>query len=436
MAQTPASRQQLADRRRALISDEEPASPSGRIASMRSSSGAVFVDIHQSGRLIQACALAESPAFPAMRGSRLGDWISLDGSWGATRSGDRAFFIQSAALIARCEPGFAPWSEPMSEEGSRERPDWARASDPARMARARGRMMAVQALRGWATGQGLLEAITPILSRDPSGALAAPFWTRSSSLGDLALRVAPENALIRLMCSGFDSLYEIGPSFRNEGVSSRHHPEFLMMEAYRVGWRLDDALSAAENSVQAAWSAAGGAPFDRWARLRIDEALEAFGCPAERVHDHQWLRAELAAAGRIPEVDDLAMRWQALDELFSPPDTPCAVIGHPEQISPLAAPDPEHLGASSRFELYLGGIEIGNGYEQLRDAQVQAERFSEQAARAGSGREAMAQDSRYMDAMGLGMPALAGFGIGIDRLVQLAFGCSIREALQFPLQGS
>lgn len=436
MAQPILSRQQLAERRRLLISPSEPASPSGRIASMRASSGAVFVDIHQAGRLIQACALADSPAFSEMRSFRLGDWIALEGSWGSTRSGDRALFAHAARLVARCEPGFAPWSEPMSEEGSRERPDWARASDPERMARARGRMLAVQALRGWAASQGLLEAITPILSRDPSGALAAPFWTRSSSLGDLALRVAPENALIRLMCSGFDSLYEIGPSFRNEGVSSRHHPEFLMMEAYRVGWTVDDALAAAEGAVEAAWAAAGGAPLASWSRLRIDEALLAFGCPPERCSDIPWLRAQLAAAGREPELDDLALRWQALDELFEPPSTPCAVIGHPEQISPLAAPDPMRPGASARFELYLGGIEIGNGYEQLRDARVQEARFSEQAARAGSGREAMAQDARYMDAMGLGMPALAGFGIGIDRLIQLAFGCSIREALQFPLQGS
>ena len=169
--------------------------------------------------------------------------------------------------------------------------------------------------------------------------------------------------------------------------------------------------------------------------LGIGEALAAFGCPAERVDDVEWLGAELQAAGRVPEADPLSLRWQALDELFEPPARPVAVRGQPEATSPLAAIDPNLPGASLRFEVYLGGMEVGNGYEQLRDRDLQALRFGAQADRAGAGREAMAQDERYMDAMGLGMPELAGFGLGIDRLVALAFGCSIREALPFPLQG-
>lgn len=101
----------------------------------------------------------------------------------------------------------------------------------------------------------------------------------------------------------------------------------------------------------------------------------------------------------------------------------------------MAAPDPSRPGASLRFELYVGGIEVANGYEQLRDASLQATRFEAQVARAGDGREAMGQDESYLAAMRLGMPVVGGFGVGIDRLAQLAGGCSIREALAFPLSG-
>jgi lysyl-tRNA synthetase class 2 len=286
---------------------------------------------------------------------------------------------------------------------------------------------------------GLREAITPILSPEPSGALAAPFWTRSNAAGrDLALRVAPENALIRLLCSGLPALYEIGPSFRNEGFSRRHHPEFLMMEAYRVGWSMSEALEASRSSIDAAWHALGGAPLEPWVDMRIEQALLAFGCPADIAEDRARLGALLAEHGaHTPENASLdELRWLALEDVFDPPSYPCAVIGHPESSSPLAAPDPERPGSSLRFELYLGGIEVANGYEQLRDARAQAERFAIQAERSGEGLEAMGQDAAYLDAMGLGMPMLAGFGIGIDRLAMLSSGCSIREALAFPLSGS
>jgi lysyl-tRNA synthetase class 2 len=438
-ATTSNDRERLRLARRALLSMDEPASMQGRIASLRASSGAIFVDIHRQGRLSQACALASAPAFLALRSCHLGDWISVDGAWGDTRSGDRALFAQAAERLAACEPGFPTWDAPLTDAAARARPDLARASDPIRLVRASARMSAVEALRDWARHEGLREAITPMLSPEPSGAMATPFWTRSRATSrELALRVAPENALVRLLCSGFDAIYEIGPSFRNEGMSWRHHPEFLMMEAYRAGWSMDDALSAACSSIQAAWSALGAAPIGPWSHWRIEQALEGFGCPPERVADLAWLSERCAEAGcALPDGSTLQdAQWHALEEIFEPPLTPCAVMGHPERISPLAALDPERPGECLRFELYLGGIEIANGYEQLRDAPLQAERFASQARRAGSGHEVMGQDAGYLDAMRLGMPALGGFGIGIDRLCQLAFGCSIRDALSFPLTGS
>ncbi len=434
--------EELRARRRALLSRREPPVLRGRVSSLRASSGAVFADLHAEGELYQACALPGSGAFRELGGARLGDWLELRGSWGETRSGDRALFAQELLEIARCEAGFPPWQEPMGEASARSRPDWARASDPGRMRRIAGRMGAVEALRGWARERGLREALTPILCEEPSGAQAEPFWTdwRAGSRR-LALRVAPESALIRLALSGLEGVYEIGPSFRNEGISARHHPEFLMMEAYRVGWGAQEAFGAAREALGAAWAALGGEDPGPCRSMRIREALGAFGCPAEGIDDRDWLARRLSEAGGGGE-EELrsrglaALRWEALDRLFEPPRGLVAVWGHPAELSPLAAPDPEREGESARFEIYLGGIEVANGYEQLRSETEQRARFREQARRAGAGREAMGQDARYLDAMGLGMPRISGFGLGIDRLCQLAFGCPIREALPFPLSGS
>lgn len=275
-----ADREALRMRRRSLVSSIEPQLASGRVASLRASSGAVFADVHAMGELMQICALRSSEAFASLRSAHLGDWVEASGSWGETQSGDRALFAESASILARCEPGFPTWDAPLSEQAARSMPDWARASDPVRMARASARFSAIEALRDWARRAGLREAITPILCAQPSGALAEPFWTHSSGAGrDLALRVAPENALVRLVLSGFPALYEIGPSFRNEGMSWRHHPEFLMMEAYRVGWSMRAAMAASMEAIDSAWVALGGARLDPWRELGIEEALVAFGCP-------------------------------------------------------------------------------------------------------------------------------------------------------------
>lgn len=433
----PAARERARAARRALLLDSEPPRLSGRLSALRQSSGAVFADVNAGGRLAQACALPPSPAFAVLGGSRLGDWVELEGAWGDTRAGDRALFASDARLVARCEPGFPPWSEPMAEDAARARPDWARASDPRRLGRAHARFSAVAALRGWAAARGLLEAITPILSEEPSGAMARPFWTRSHALDrDLALRVAPENALARLLCSGFEALYEIGPSFRNEGSSRRHHPEFLMMEAYRVGWSARDAYEACEEALRVFWAELGWGPLGAVRHMEIEEALSAFGCPEAALGSPRALREWIdAAGGSIPESASLVeLRWAALD-LCEPPVDPCAVWGHPPGLSPLAASRPGSPDACERFELYVGGWEVGNGYEQLRDAAVQRARFEQQARLAGSGAEAMGQDLGYLDAMALGMPRFSGFGLGLDRLCALAAGVSIREALPFPLAG-
>lgn len=426
--------------RRALISASEPSRLSGRIASLRRGSRMIFADLHHLGELYQiACPAASTAPFELLSGCQLGDWVEIDGSWRSTLSGDRALFCDRARRLAEASAGFPSWGEPLSESSARLHPDLARASDPHRMRRIHRRFLMIDRMRRWARDElHLLETITPMLSSEASGAQATPFMTRLESIDrDLALRVAPENHLARLLCSGIPALYEIGSSFRNEGFSRRHHPEFLMMEAYHVDWSWRDALRLAQQGCQMALSEL--APDRRafppeWIEMDVFEALPRFGFQGPVSLDS--LGDFLLGSGQTPS-EDLELRaWQALERLDSP-DGFLALTGHPAALSPLAAMDPQQPSRAARFELFIGGIEVANGYAQNTDAALQRQRFADQAQLHQLGLEAMGSDEAYLSAMeSLGMPAFSGFGIGLDRLCMLAFDCSIREALPFPLSGS
>lgn len=423
---------------------------------MRVSSGAVFVDVVADGALWQIAALRQRhpESFALLSECACGDLIEARGAWESTRSGDRALFCESVARHAACEGSFPSWMEPASDETAAERPEMAMAADPRRQRWIQGRFRMVRGLRQWADAAGLWETPTPILTPCASGAAATPFMSRwQAGERELALRVAPENALIRLAMAGMEALYEMGPAFRNEGLSRRHHPEFWIMEAYRVGWSGQDALAQCVAAMNAGCVASGGRAPGAFASLRIEDALVACGWSEEQARDLDWMRARLRGAGRAPDTADSVLSWQALDELCELPPDAIALIGQPVALSPLAARErvsgsggdgvscesaaPAVSDACDRFELFLGGMEIANGYAQLRDRAEQADRFIQQAERAGAGAEALAPDAAYLRAMELGMPAVAGFGVGVDRLAQWSLQApSIRHVLPFPLRGA
>jgi lysyl-tRNA synthetase, class II len=434
-----AEREARAQERLSLLGQGDPPRLWGRLSRIRASSGAVFADLVADGALWQIAALrSQSPeAFEALRACACGDLVEAAGAWRDTRSGDRALFCDRVERRAACLAAFPSWMEPPSEEAASERPELALASDPRRQRWVMGRFRMIAGLRRWADAEGLWEAPTPILSACASGAAATPFETRWRAGGRaLSLRVAPENALIRLAMAGVEALYEMGPAFRNEGASRRHHPEFWMIEAYRAGWGAREAMERCQEAIAAACRAAGGQAPGAFAEMGVREALERCALPRALWEDHEALGERLAQAGERPDPDPEARLWQALDALCEMPREPIALTGQPVSISPLAAREGDSARCE-RFELFVGGMEIANGYAQLRDAAEQRERFAQQGARAGAGMEALAADEAYLRAMELGMPAVGGFGLGVDRLAQWSLGApTIRHVLAFPLRGA
>jgi len=349
----------------------------------------------------------------------------------------------------------------------------------------RARSRIVQALRAFLDERGFLEVETPLLHMVRGGATAKPFETHHNTLDlDLYLRIAPELYLKRLLVGGYDRVYEIGRNFRNEGISTRHNPEFTMLELYAAYATYEDLMDltvemfrTVDGAVLEAYPELGK---DRtwtldedFARVtmrraildRLDRAGKD-GVPetpwAERVDEAALSDPdELAAAveAMLPRVDDVTRKQLAgcehhgervfmLYELLSEPHLPALyrsadgalsvpvfITEYPLVVSPLARKNDESPEWVDRFEIFVEGREMANAFSELNDPIDQAERFAEQVAcRAKGDEEAMDYDADYIRALSHGMPPAAGFGLGVDRLCMLLAGQpSIRDVLLFPL---
>jgi lysyl-tRNA synthetase class 2 len=312
----------------------------------------------------------------------------------------------------------------------------------------------LKALRDEMDERGFIEVETPMLHPIPGGASARPFVTHHNTLDtDLYLRIAPELYLKRLLVGGFPKVFEINRSFRNEGMSTRHNPEFTMLESYEAYADVDDVMTLTEALYERAATAALGttdvtyqgremslaAPFRRVTMLEL--VREATGCD-----DLSWDtgRAEVAALCATHEVhvEDAWGAGKLVVELYEELVEaqlwePTFVLEHPVETSPLARRhrDPELAAhVTERFELIVGGREQANAFTELIDADDQRERFEAQARAKDAGdAEAMHIDEPYLRAMELGMPPAGGLGVGIDRLVMLlADAASIRDVILFP----
>jgi lysyl-tRNA synthetase class 2 len=290
----------------------------------------------------------------------------------------------------------------------------------------------VSAMRRHLDGHGYVEVETPMLSPIASGAAARPFTTHHNALDiDLYLRIAPELYLKRLLVGGFERVYELNRNFRNEGISTRHNPEFTMLEFYTaykdVNWMMDFCEEMLRQTVS---SVTGGttATFEEteldfgrgFRRLTMREAIAEYG-PEEvkKVGDE-------IAAGRIVELFEEFAEHKLLQPTF--------ITDFPKPVSPLSKASPDNPAVAERFELYVMGMEVANGFSELNDPAEQLERFEEQARqREGGDEEAMQTDLDYVRALSYGMPPAAGIGIGIDRLTMLLTNRrSIRDVILFP----
>ena len=315
------------------------------------------------------------------------------------------------------------------------------------------RSKAVSSLRDFMVAHDFLEVETPMLHSIPGGANAKPFATHHNALDqEMFLRIAPELYLKRLIVGGFERVFEINRSYRNEGISARHNPEFTMMEFYAAWWNYHDLMTftealirdAAQNACGTLQLTYGGKAVDLsqpFERLTIREAILKHTDAGEQVDDPAWLTKALKKLGFTEDKDRLAMRslpgLQVMyfeetveDKLWQP----TFICEHPVEISPLARASDSRPEVTERFELYITGREFGNGFSELNDAQEQARRFQSQATAKDSGDdEAMYYDADFIRALEYGMPPAGGCGIGIDRLMMLLTDSpSIRDVILFP----
>jgi lysyl-tRNA synthetase class 2 len=300
----------------------------------------------------------------------------------------------------------------------------------------------IQALRATMDQDGYVEVETPMMQPIPGGAVARPFKTHHHALDmDMYLRIAPELYLKRLVVGGMERVFEVNRNFRNEGISTRHNPEFTMMEWYCAYEDCEYMMAYTEKLVRHAAQAisfrSDAVDLDKpFARLPIPEAIRRQGVEGD-LRDRSFLAQKLNSLAVKFENDH---GWGALQLMLFEAVAekhliqPTFVTEYPAEVSPLARRNDRDADLVDRFELFIDGKEMANGFSELNDPEDQAGRFKEQAARKEAGdAEAMYYDADYIRALEYGMPPAAGGGLGIDRLVMLLTDSpSIRDVILFP----
>jgi lysyl-tRNA synthetase, class II len=315
--------------------------------------------------------------------------------------------------------------------------------------RIRARIVAY--IRAFMESQDFLEVETPMMQTLAGGAVARPFTTHHNALDmQLYLRIAPELYLKRLIVGGLERVYEINRSFRNEGVSTQHNPEFTMLELYRAYADYHDLMEMVEALLTGMSQAVlgttvigyQGEQYDLgkpFRRLTVEEAIREFnpGFDRARMRDRDYLKnfAEQVGARVEENYGSGKLQIEIFDKTCEAAlRQPTFVIAYPTEVSPLSRRNDDDPFVTDRFELFIGGREIANGFSELNDPEDQAERFRAQVESRDAGDdEAMVYDADYIRALEYGMPPTAGLGVGIDRLVMLFTDSpSIRDVLLFP----
>jgi lysyl-tRNA synthetase class 2 len=448
--------QQFADDVAGLESKEIRVKVAGRLMSRRVMGKASFAHIQDmTGKMqlfLQRDNLPESVYKEEFKKYDIGDIIAAEGELFHTKTGELTIRVDSIRLLTKALRPLPEKFHGLTDAETRYRQRYVDLimNEQTRSV-FRMRAAIVQYIREFMVERKFLEVETPMMHPIPGGAVARPFNTHHNALDmELFLRIAPELYLKRLVVGGFERVFEINRNFRNEGVSTRHNPEFTMLEFYWAYADFNDLISLTEEMMRGVCQAVVGRlkvenqgrmidfskPFQRFTMI---ESILHYNTDIEesRLTDlesitglAQELKIEVMPGHGLGKIQTEVFEKLVEDKLIDP----TFITAYPVEVSPLSRRNDDHPEISDRFEFFVDGKEIANGFSELNDAEDQAERFKQQVEdKAAGDHEAMHYDADYIRALEYGMPPTAGEGIGIDRLVMvLTDSPSIRDVVLFP----
>jgi lysyl-tRNA synthetase, class II len=426
----------------------------GRIVALRKFGKATFLQLQDESGRIQVYIKKETvgeESYASFRKFDLGDLAGFSGRLFRTKTGELTLHAESVQLVTKSLRPLPEKFHGLTDVEIRYRQRYLDLMvNPEVRDTFRKRVEIIQLVRDFLVNRGFLEVETPMMQPIAGGATARPFKTHHNALGiDLYLRIAPELYLKRLLVGGFEKVFEINRNFRNEGLSTRHNPEFTMLEFYQAYASYHDLMDLTEEMIS--WIAAEvtgsmvvtyqGQEVDLtppWRRYTLEEALvEVGGLAAATVADPVKIMALAREKGiALPpqagpgkaktELFELLVEEKLIDPTF--------VTAYPTEVSPLARRNEENPEVTDRFELFITGREMANAFSELNDPVDQRQRFEKQIAERGGDEEIFpVLDKDFVRALEYGMPPAAGEGIGIDRLVMLLTDSpSIRDVIFFP----
>ncbi len=421
----------------------------GRVLGRRGQGGVSFIDLEDMSGRVQLLAdleLLGEEAFEQVRSVSIGDLIGVVGTATRTRRGELSVKVAEWVELAPCRLPFPDRHHGLQDVEVRHRQRYLDLmTDPEARDRFVARAKMIASIRRTLDDANFVEVETPVLQPLYGGAAARPFITHHNTLDrDLYLRVATELYLKRLVVCGLERVYELGKDFRNEGLSTKHNPEFTMVEWYEAYADYGDAMDRVEQLVIGIASVINyDGPIDfsaPWPRIPMAQAIkDATGIDITEATERDTLVAAISASEKV-KLDVEERAWPTLvDDLLSkyvePAITnPVFITDYPTALSPFAKQHRSEPGLVERFEAFCGGMEFANAFSELNDPDEQRRRFEDQVRLAeGGDEESQPYDEVFVQALEQGMPPTAGVGLGIDRLVMLMTGRdSIREVVLFP----
>lgn len=433
---------------------EIPAMLAGRMTAMRGHGKSTFADLRDETDKIQvffgSAQLGEA-AYEALKDLDIGDFIGVRGAVRRTKRGEITLFADACEILTKSLRPLPEKYHGLTDVETRYRQRYLdMASNPQVITVFKKRIQVIAVLREWLSAAGFLEVETPMLHPIPGGATARPFITHHNTYDrDLYLRVAPELYLKRLIVGGFDKVFEIGRCFRNEGVDTRHNPEFTLMELYEAYQDYMGLMQETQDMIAEVLEAAvGGTSFSYqgetisierpWNRMTLHDAIRQYAdidLEATRDRDAaaalaQRIGVEITPAMGYGKIVAAVMSAKVQPHLVQP----TFLYDYPIEISPLAKKKRGNPALTERFQVFIARLEMGNAFSELNDPIDQRARFQEQVRlREAGDDEAQFLDEDFITALEVGMPPAAGLGVGIDRLAMLATdSASIREVIFFP----